>query len=45
MSNMTNVQEHLVDSTSPFRRSMYRICQCDASGLTKADFAKIILDS
>ena len=47
MSNMTNVQEHLVDSTSPLQRSVYLITdsQCDASGLTKADFAKVILDS
>ena len=47
MSNMANVQEHLVDSTSPLQRSVYLITdsQCDASGLTKADFAKVILDS
>ena len=44
---MTSSQEHLIESRSPLQRSVYLITysQCDASGLTKADFAKVILDS
>ena len=46
------MKDHNVDSSSPLQRSVYLITysQClhivnDASGLTKADFAKVILDS
>ena len=44
---MSSVKDHNVDSSSPLQRSVYLITynQCDASGLTKADFAKAILDS
>ena len=44
---MSSVKDHNVDSSSPLQRSVYLITynQCDASGLTKTDFAKVILDS
>ena len=43
---MSNVQGN-IDHSSPLQRSVYLITysQCDASGLTTAEFAKVILDS